>query len=162
MPTHINDNGTWREIANIYVNDVGTWRQIQEVHVNDAGTWRRVYQNLVVQLVSDAYSRSQNTASFTLFSSGAFHATDGGASALVYSWLTSGNAASVDVRVTPTVGSFSSGTTATWLNLSTSRTWTLNWPGGMASASVQATVELRNASTFDLLASETVTLITTP
>lgn len=162
MTLHINDSGTWRDITNVYVNDSGTWRELQEIHVNDSGTWRLVYQLLSVQLIDDAYSYAQNTASMTFGSDGSFSATDGGAEAEVYDWLLGGNAANVDVRVTPTSGFFSTGTTGTWLNLGTSRNFTRQWSGGLAVNTVQSTVELRNANTAVVLATATITLSATP
>lgn len=162
MPLSINDNGTWREAQGVYVNDAGTWREIQEVYVNDAGTWRSVFVSLLVQLSTASYSRSQNTASFSFLSTGEFQATNGAAISTQYNWLLGGAASSVDLRVTPTSGSFSTGITGAWINLGTTRTFTRTWPGGMASESVTATVELRNASTAVVLASATITLVTTP
>jgi hypothetical protein len=162
MPLSINDAGTWREINGVFVNDAGTWREIQEVYVNDAGTWRTVFQNLTVQLSNDAYSRSQNTASFSLLSTGEFQATDGGAASTQYNWLVAGSASSVEVRVTPTSGSFSTGTTGAWISLASTRTYTRAWSGGMSSDSVTATVELRNAFSAVVLATATITLVATP
>lgn len=44
MPTYKNDNGTWREVKELYVKDSGTWREIKEGYVNDNGTWRLIHR----------------------------------------------------------------------------------------------------------------------
>ncbi len=46
MPTYKNDNGTWREVKDLYVKDSGTWREVKEGYVNDNGTWRLIHQAL--------------------------------------------------------------------------------------------------------------------
>ena len=43
MPTYHNDNGTWREVKELYANDNGTWREIKKGYVNDNGTWRLIH-----------------------------------------------------------------------------------------------------------------------
>ena len=45
MPTYKNDNGTWREVKELYANDNGTWREIKKGYVNDNGTWRLIHNS---------------------------------------------------------------------------------------------------------------------
>lgn len=162
MTLHVNDAGTWRQATNVYVNDSGTWREIQEIHVNDAGTWRLVYQVLSVTLTSDGYPRSQGTASVTFANTGVLFGTKSGAESSQYNWLVAGSASNVDLFVTVTSGTLSSGTTDTWVNLSTSRQYTRGWPGGIQSSSVTFTASLRNSGTGVVLATCSITLSATP
>ena len=45
MTTYVNDNGTWREISNLYVHDGTSFtnKTIDNAYVNDSGTWREVF-----------------------------------------------------------------------------------------------------------------------
>lgn len=52
MPTYKNDNGTWREVKDLYVKDSGTWREVKEGYVNDNGTWRLIHQALFPKINS--------------------------------------------------------------------------------------------------------------
>lgn len=90
--------------------------------------------------------------------SGAVNATDTNATLnFQYNWLSSGAASGYDIRATATSGTFSSGTTGTWLNLATTRAWTRGAIAGTFQ-SVTALFEIRNASTLIVLASASITL----
>lgn len=73
-------------------------------------------------------------------------------------WLLSGAASSYEVRFTPTSGavSFGSAATATWLTLSSDRSWNKQSGGGFEE--VIGVLEIRNASTQQLLVTSTLTL----
>jgi len=45
MATYVNDNGTWREISNLYVHDGTSFtnKTIDNSYLNDNGTWREVF-----------------------------------------------------------------------------------------------------------------------
>lgn len=163
--TIVTDSGGTERLVKraIAIDSGGTARVAKRIFIVDSGgTSRLVYQALSVQLFFDSYSRIQNTASFTVGNDGIFYATDGGASSAIYDWLLAGDAADVEVRVTPTSGSYSTGTTGTWLSLAFSRTWTRDWSGGMSVNTVQSTVELRNATSEEVLATATITIVATP
>ena len=64
VKTHVNDNGTFRTIKEIYVNDSGTWRNIDEAYENDNGTWRRVHKRRP-DLISSAGTISFTESTFT-------------------------------------------------------------------------------------------------
>ena len=74
-----------------------------------------------------------------------------------YNWLGGGGASAYDVRVTILSGTYTAGTTGTWLNLATTRSWTRNATAGNASY-VSGLFEIRNASTLVVLASATIDL----
>lgn len=113
-------------------------------------------------LSNAAYSRITNTSSFSLKSDGTLAATNGGAESTQYTYMLTGFASQVEAKVDPISGTYSTGTTGTWLNLGTTRQWTLNWPGGMASVNCQSTVTIRDAATLATLATATITIISTP
>lgn len=164
MTLHVNDEATWRTIVGVYVNDSGTWRTIEEVYVNDGGIWRSIFVNDVVALESvyesDVFELSApSIALFSLQNDGDIainnatgDLTDTG------DWLTpKNNMADYEARATVLSGSLSTGVTGAWLNLGTTRTWTLNSPAsGVSNASF--TIEIRRASDSEVLATATVNL----
>lgn len=104
----------------------------------------------------DSFAFEPATASFSYTASNdgslLASAQSGGQS---YDWLTgSGSASDYDIRWTTKPGSDDpdTGTTGTWLNLGTTRAWTIDRSasGGQL---YEATVEIRNTSTGTVLAS---------
>lgn len=76
-------------------------------------------------------------------------------------WLNGSSLGSnYDIRVTPTSGTFTSGTTGAWLNLGTQRSWTVSQTVP-DTKSCTATVEIRNASSLVVLDTATFTLSAT-
>lgn len=71
--------------------------------------------------------------------------------------ITSGVGASYEIRCTESVGTVSSGTTGSWLSLSTDRSWTRN-SGGVGEQEVECLIEIRRASDGVVLDSATYTL----
>lgn len=69
----------------------------------------------------------------------------------VFTWLENGASANYECHCAVSSGSLSSGTTGSWLSLSSSRTWSTN-------GSATLTVQLRDAHTSTVLDSCTVTL----
>lgn len=115
-----------------------------------------------VTLNSDTYLRPTNTASITIDADGNVYATAGGAPSLQYAWLLSGLASSVEVRCTVLSGTFTAGTTGSWLGLGSDRTWERSWPGGMSAVTAVGTFELRDARTQVVLVSVNIALSATP
>lgn len=69
-----------------------------------------------------------------------------------YTPTTGGIGSSYQIRITPTAGSFTTGTVNTWLTISTSRVWTVSTTGVQG---VDFTVEIRDTSAGTVLASTT-------
>jgi len=89
---------------------------------------------------------------------GTVNATDTNATLnFQYNWLGGGAASGYDIRCTLLTGTYSSGTTATWLNLASTRSWTRGAGAGTAQY-VSGLFEIRNASTLIVLASATIDL----
>lgn len=75
-------------------------------------------------------------------------------------WLNAAGAvANYEARATVLSGTLSSGTTGAWLNLATSRSWTLTKGGGSAGiVNASFTLEIRDATTLAVLATATIDL----
>ena len=85
--------------------------------------------------------------------------TGGGGTVDVGDWITpiSAAGANYEVRATVNSGSLTSGTTGSWLALSSTRTWTLTQTT-VASSACELLIEIRNTSTTIVMDSSTVTL----
>lgn len=159
----VNDSGVARQIREVWVNDSGTARRIQEIWVNDSGTARRVYVSDVISITdvtaSSATTDPTNaTATYRLESDGDIGATSGDNTVLdVGDWITpQTNMASYEARAT-TLSGTPVGTMGAWLNLGSTRTWTLTRSSvGIGSASF--TLEIRRASDGSVLDTATITL----
>ena len=69
-----------------------------------------------------------------------------------YSPTTAAIGSSYQIRITPTAGSFTSGTVNTWLTMSSARVWTVSTTGAQG---VDFTIEIRDTSAGTVLASTT-------
>lgn len=69
-----------------------------------------------------------------------------------YSPTTAAIGSSYQIRITPTAGSFTSGTVNTWLTISSARVWTVSTTGAQG---VDFTIEIRDTSAGTVLASTT-------
>jgi len=159
----VNDSGVARQIREVWVNDSGVARRIQEIWVNDAGTARRVYVSDVIS-ISDTTSSSSvpagtATATYQLENDGDIGLCLGGNTIVAGGdWVTPAtNVASYECRATVTSGALTSGTSGAWLNLATTRTWTLARASAGTSTTV-FTLEIRRASDGVVLDTATITL----
>lgn len=159
----VDSGGTSRFIRRRFVVDSGgTARLIKRRFVIDSGgTARLTYQGDTIVLNSTGYTRFTNSpASFRVDSDGNIYAPNGGTTDLVlqYAWFVLGSAPSdYEVRVDATSGSFSSGTTATWLSLASDQTWTRQ-SGAGTFQTVNFDVQIRRASDAEVLATASVGL----
>lgn len=74
-----------------------------------------------------------------------------------YTWKLLGNAADYDIHATVTGGTLTSGTTGSWLNLATSRQWSVT-RNSIGSKTCTLQLQIRDAVTLAVLATATVTL----
>jgi hypothetical protein len=108
-------------------------------------------------------SPASATVGYRLTSGGDEQQTsNGGAYVDVGDWVIPKIAAGADyeVRATATSGTPSTGTTDSWLALSATQTWTVT-RSSLGTKSCTLTIEVRNASTLDVLASTSITLTAT-
>lgn len=96
------------------------------------------------------------TATYRLNSSGQGTRT-GGAN---WTWLTAGNNSDVEVRATLNSGALTSGTTGTWQNLSSTRTWTVTRTT-VGTGTANLTIQIRRVSDSVVIDSATVTITAT-
>lgn len=129
MPLSINNSGDWEDIEEVYVNDSGTWRFIDEIYVNNSGTWVLVFESLgeLVTFSGDTRTATGSAATFGLANTGERTTTDSETGTKYWINPQVGmNKYSVRCTSTQTLDG---GTTGSWLNLGTTRTWSLNPPG---------------------------------
>lgn len=84
-----------------------------------------------------------------------------GTTAYANEWFPGGLAASYDCFATLNSGTLSGGTTGSWLNLGTTRSWTCSATKGTTGTSTQSanlTVQIRDATSLTVLASATISL----
>ena len=76
-----------------------------------------------------------------------------------YSPTTTSVGAGYQIRITPTTGSFTSGSVNTWLTTSIARTWTVVANSSLTNKSVTFTIEVRDTLTTTVLATTTGNVI---
>lgn len=100
------------------------------------------------------------TAAYQLTSGGAEREGEGGSFVTTNTWLLQGSAGDYQCRMTMQSGTtFSGSPTGSWLALSLTRTWELTDPvEGLPSLQGEGLIEIRDASTLEILDSATVNL----
>lgn len=115
----------------------------------------------MVTLQPDGYTVTNATpAALEIRSDGTVYATTGlgdNSLSFQYNWLENGTASDYEVRASSVTGTYSSGTTGTWLNLGTTQAWT-RVAAENALQTVSATFDIRNASTLVDLASAVISI----
>lgn len=108
-----------------------------------------------------AVASSNSTALYTLNTSGIVQKNANGTITTYETWRLSGVSSAYDARatVTATNGSGTTqGTTGTWQNLATTRSWGVNVNGSAGQNGTRTmTIEIRNASTLVVLDSASIT-----
>lgn len=154
-----NDAGVARQIREVWVNDAGVARRITEIWVNDAGVARQIFGGDAITIADMvcAATAATPTAQYQLRSDGNIYGTNGTNAVIDRGdWIRPQiNMALYSARMTTTVGSFSSGTVGSWLNLGTQRTWTR---GGAGTNNCQGLLEIRRDSDGVVLGTATITL----
>lgn len=155
MPITYSDGGVNRAIRAITYSDGGVNRQLRAIYYSDGGVNRLVFAalNLLgLDPISVIAGPGTATATYTLTSGGLEQATGVANNA----WLTVGAASDYDVMMTNDAGTVPTGSAlATWLNLGTTRAWSIS-RGSLGANTSSNTVQIRSASTLVVLASVTV------
>lgn len=109
-------------------------------------------------LVYDLEYYNTATAGFSLFNTGNYD-SNGNQSAPSGVWKTgTGLTSDYEVLATLISGSLSTGIVGSWLNLGTSRIWTLNAAPAGTYLSAQLQLQIRNASTLTVYTTSNLTL----
>lgn len=100
-----------------------------------------------------------STAGYRLNTSGIAEKLENAAYTTLETWLVMGSSGSYEARATLNSGSLTSGTTGSWLALSSSREWTVtDSVFDLNPVEAEILVEIRNATTLAVIDSATVTL----
>ena len=156
------DGGSLRTGTALLYQDGGSLRTITEAWIQDGANLRKFWPAALVALTNHSITTLAGggtaTATFTMDNTGAASGvgTSGGGT---YSgeWMLVGPASAYDVRFTITSGALNSGTAGAWLNLATSRSWTVT-RGTPGTNTCVGTVEIRDATTLVVLVSATISL----
>jgi hypothetical protein len=155
----VNDAGTPRQIIEVWVNDSGVARRINEIWVNDSGTARQVFAGGTVQSFSG--SRTASTTSDFYLQSNAERSNLDSEVGTNYWLVPQSGMGNFDVFATVLSGSLTTGTTGSWLNLGTTRTWSVDHAGGPGSTSVTLQLQFRRSSDGTIVATNTVGIVAT-
>lgn len=99
------------------------------------------------------------TCTYRLNLSGAVQRGANGTFNTLETWLLFGAASAYDARVTMITGALTTGTAGTWLNLASTRDWSItDGTPGDGSVTCSFTVEIRNAASLVVLTSATIEL----
>lgn len=169
MPLHTRVSGAWREVTpgdRLQVNVSGTWRACSDGWVKVSGVWHRFYQNVIIDLIgtssgASATAPTDATTRFRLDSDG--NQYQGAVPSSVGAYISpTSETANYSVRATVTSGALSTGTTGSWLALSTSPEWTVTFTGNNGSASATVLFEFaRSSDTGTVVYSESHTMTAT-
>lgn len=157
-------SGAWTDIANLKRRASGAWTNVANLYRRSSGLWVRIWPNLVQItdwsiLVTGTLSGSAQAA-YRLNASGIVEKGDKAVFSTLETWLLSGAAADYEVMVTRTGGSGTlTGTTGSWLALSTTRTWSVNRPvSSVGIDNATLSVSIRQVSTGTVLDTATIYL----
>ena len=160
MTLHVGVGGVSKDVPDLWVGVSSVWKKVSDVWVGVGGVWKQAYQSIAVNLLGlDPYDAQPTpadaTATYSLTSGGLETATGASSS----TWLLSGAASDYDVRATVVSGTLTTGTTGSWLNLGTTRTWTKVRTSNISGIdTVSLTIEISLAGAGVAIATATVDL----
>ena len=133
--------------------------QVDKIFLGTNLVWQLPTVSITDQYISASRPSGASTAGYRLNSSGIAERQVNTTYTTLETWLLSGAASDYEVRATLSSGTLSSGTTGTWQNLGTSRSWTVvdsTFDAIISEAII--VVEIRNATTLLVLDTATITL----
>ena len=127
---NIGVGGAWKNIANMKIGVGGVWKQVSKISIGVGGVWKDAWAAVNFQAASAADSVASPTdshATLNFNNTGTVTGSGNGGSSS-FTWLLGGAAADYDIRVVVTgdTGSMTGSALSTWLNLGTTRSWTLD------------------------------------
>lgn len=162
----VNDNGTARQTLEVWVNDNGTARRINEIWVNDNGTARLIFAGAEIQEFGPGGSVTSGTSTFTLFANGTRTSITSPAEGPGQVWIDPQVGMSqFEVRATEGARTGSGsyvGTLNTFQSLASNRSWSVSTSSPISAATWSLQFEFRRASGGDVLATSSVTIVSTP
>lgn len=154
--------GAWASIATtIKRKAAGSWVNVGTIKRRLSGAWVDVWPAVRItdQSISD-FGPPTALARYRLNTSGIVEQETHTVSTTLETWLLVGSASDYEARATVNSGALAgvgNSATGSWLGLGSSRQWGVGVNGDIGSADL--TIEIRNASSGDVLASAVVTLV---
>lgn len=177
MTFHVGASGSYKEAlggsggAGTAVGAGGVWKSIEGMWVGAGGAWKQFFQSAVLDLGSPntngSYTDDATTSTFTFSVNrdGTLGFAAAGTGSVAesfpdYAWILPRNSTvgdAYEVRMTKNSGTTITGTVGSWLALTSNRSWSVTRaPGeGLGTNSANVTLEIRLASTGEVLASAT-------
>ena len=143
----------------------GSWVNVGFVQRRSGGAWTLAWPLFQVAITDQLITATAavpngSRAGYRLNTSGAAEALQGiGSYSTLETWLTSGDASLLEARATVTAGTLTSGTTGSWVAISTSPEWYIqDADASPASSDCTLTIEIRHSASGIVLDSATITL----
>ena len=160
-------SGAWKTIDDPQVKVSGIWKDVQAAYVKVSGVWKEIYSRVVVSITNqsiffnavfpqDAYARYQ------LDSDGKVYKytgqTPGTPSTYIEDWVDPNSEASnYECFATVSGDALETGTTGSWLALTSDRMWGIAETGG-GTKSTDLTITIREVGTTTNLTSATISM----
>lgn len=160
-------SGVWETVDDPQVKISGVWQDVQNAYVKVAGVWEQVYSRVVVSisnqsLLKNSLSPTDAYTRYQLDSDGKVYKLEGTTastpSTFVEDWVVpNGDASNYECFATLDSGSLQTGTTGTWLALTSDRMWGVAVTG-LGTQSATLTIAIREVGTGTNLTSATISL----
>jgi hypothetical protein len=149
------DGSAWTPIGIARRWDGSAWVDITRGRRWDGSAWVDFLPRVAISNRTLSDANTDGFISYELLASGVAQRVSGSLGTLTFSgeWRVRGASADYEVRATLNSGSLNSGTTGTWLSLSTSRGWSRDFDGD-----ADLTIEIRDAASLAVLSTANVTL----
>ena len=160
-------SGAWKTVDDPQVKVSGVWKDVQTAYVKVSGVWKEIYNRVVVSITNryiffsaiwpqDAYARYQLNSNGKVYRfTGEFAGTP---NIYIEDWVDPNSEASnYECFATASGDALDTGTTGSWLPLTSSRTWGIAVTT-FGSKLTELTVTIRKVGTTTNLTSATITL----
>lgn len=160
MTAHVKDAGTWKQLTEIHVKDAGTWKSVTEAYVKDGGTWKKFFPSIAASIsdrtVSSTAADPASASTLVRFSNNGQLYGPTSSNSLEF-WKDEGANSDFDIRATKISGTTPTGTFGNWLNLGTTRDWTLGRTG-IGTNECVIDFEIRDTTTGTVLTTGRITM----
>lgn len=159
--------GVWETINDPQVKVSGVWKDVQTAYVKVSGVWKEIYNRVVVAITNqtlifgsisptDAYVRYQLDSDGKVYK---FEGTTAGTpTTFIENWVDPNSAAGdYECFATLNSGSLQTGTTGSWLALTSDRMWGVAVTG-LGTQTADLTIAIREVGTTTNLTSATIVL----
>jgi hypothetical protein len=160
-------SGVWKTIDDPQVKVSGVWKDVQTAYVKVSGAWKEIYNRVVVSITNqtivfgqispnDAYARYQLDSDGKVYEYTG--TTAGTPTTFIENWVDpTSEASNYECFATLNSGSLQTGTTGSWLALTSDRMWGVAVTG-IGTQTANLTIDIREVGTATNLASATISL----